>query len=249
MLLLSLTSANVLEGLFIRSRGGNQEAGVFEAPDPRKKGTRKADSRDRGRDLTRTSSSLTRERALQMARDGSEEAERQRRRAAEGEATTMESEESQHRKREAQDGPAFADRLGETAIVRRPADENEKGGRRDCIPEEDDDRLRRQHRPHRSRRPKLSPYTPYVAASSVCLLCIGAALQVIAQFFGVLALTLNASPVPDDISNDTNGAFGANSWVIGVALSTYATVAWTTALITAGLVILTYRLPRIEKLL
>lgn len=240
-----MTVANVLEGVLTRSH--------------------RSDRKVNGRDTTRTSSSPQKESAYQLARHHSEEAARGRRRAANGDATRGLSGESQRREREAHDGLALVRILtdeNERKVSRKPIAENklpdceddypggaclaegtteanEKRGRRHCTSEAVD----------RRRRSDLYSYTPYVAAFSVCFLCIGAVLQVIAQSFGVLGLTLNASPTPDYISTNNDGAFGANSWVIGVALSTYATVAWTTALATAALTTLTYRLPRIGKLL
>jgi hypothetical protein len=84
-------------------------------------------------------------------------------------------------------------------------------------------------------------------------LYIGAALQLFAQFFGVLGLTVSASPS----GRDANGYqtdyllnnFDAADWVIDVALSRYATVAWTAALAAAAVATVVFKKPSIRKML
>lgn len=94
---------------------------------------------------------------------------------------------------------------------------------------------------------KLSPYTPYVVLTTLFCLYAGAVLQILAQFFGVLGLTITATPAPTTAVQYNQGELGATPWIIDKALSTYATVAWTSALATAGLIGFVYRTPRFEK--
>lgn len=87
------------------------------------------------------------------------------------------------------------------------------------------------------------------------LFCLyaGALLQLLAQFFGVLGLTMNATPTAADVTgNQPNGTlsnFAAQAWVIDRALSAYATVAWTAALMCAAVTTAAFRTPRLIKLL
>jgi hypothetical protein len=78
-------------------------------------------------------------------------------------------------------------------------------------------------------------------------------LQVLAQFFGVLGLTVNATPNAGDASQDqpdtTSDNFVAQDWVIDKALSTYATIAWTSALLCALIATSIFRRPRFSKIL
>jgi hypothetical protein len=78
-------------------------------------------------------------------------------------------------------------------------------------------------------------------------------MQFIAQFFGVLGLTMNATPTAADVvGNQPNGTlsnFAAQSWVVDRALSSYATVAWTAALGCAAVTTMMFRTPKFVKLL
>lgn len=81
----------------------------------------------------------------------------------------------------------------------------------------------------------------------------GALTQILAQYFGVLGLTVNATPTADTAKgvvndNDWNN-FQADSWAIGEGLSTYATIAWTSALASAAVATTVFRTPRFTKLL
>lgn len=79
-------------------------------------------------------------------------------------------------------------------------------------------------------------------------LYIGAILQIFAQFFGVISMTIIATPTPDQAVQSNVDNLGATPWIIDTALSTYATVAWTSALAYAGLIGMVYRTPRFTKL-
>jgi hypothetical protein len=84
-------------------------------------------------------------------------------------------------------------------------------------------------------------------------LYIGAVLQIFAQFFGVLGLTVTASPnsrdansnQPDPLMNN----FGAADWIVDLALSRYATVAWTSALAAAAMATVLFTTPAPRKFL
>jgi hypothetical protein len=95
---------------------------------------------------------------------------------------------------------------------------------------------------------RLSPYTPYIVLILLFSLYTSAVLQILAQFFGVLALTIDATPTPYQAVQYNRDVLGATPWIIDKALSVYATVAWTSSLATAGLVGFVYRTPRFTKL-
>ena len=106
-----------------------------------------------------------------------------------------------------------------------------------------------QHRSHAS--PSRSPFAPYVVAVLLGCLYLGALLQLLAQYFGVLGLTVNATPTVDTavgaVRNSDYNNFLADSWAIGRGLSTFATLAWTSALACAGLATTMFRTPRYAK--
>ncbi|KAL5326212.1 hypothetical protein ACEPPN_007350 [Leptodophora sp. 'Broadleaf-Isolate-01'] len=101
------------------------------------------------------------------------------------------------------------------------------------------------HRPQYTHR--FSPYTPPIVLFTILSLYIGVILQLIAQFFGVLGLTIIATPDQFQAVQHASGVLGATPWVIDKALATYATVAWTSALACAVLVSRAYRMPRWDK--
>ena len=70
-----------------------------------------------------------------------------------------------------------------------------------------------------------------------------AALQMLAQFFAILGLTLNATPTPAQATQNGTGNFGASSWIMDRALTQFATVAWTSSLTCAMLVDYVYHKP------
>ncbi|KAG4435924.1 hypothetical protein IFR05_008581 [Cadophora sp. M221] len=96
---------------------------------------------------------------------------------------------------------------------------------------------------------KLSPWTPHLVFILLAFLYIGAIIQILAQFFGVISMTIIATPTQDQAIQSNVDNLGATPWIIDKALSTYATVAWTSALACAGLVGLVYRTPRFTKLI
>ena len=100
---------------------------------------------------------------------------------------------------------------------------------------------------------KHLPHTPYVVAVLLACLYIGAVTQVLAQYFGVLGLTVNATPNADTavgtVHDSDYNHFVADSWAVGQGLSTYATIAWTSALSCAAVATLVLRTPRFAKLL
>jgi len=111
----------------------------------------------------------------------------------------------------------------------------------------------REERQFRSRR---SRNTPYVTALLLACLYTGILMQLLAQFFGVLGLTLNATPdqatavsyrpnTDVDLRIDN---FQADSWAVGKGLSTYATIAWTSAAACAAVASTVFRRPSFPKL-
>ncbi|KAK0100919.1 hypothetical protein ONS95_007361 [Cadophora gregata] len=98
-------------------------------------------------------------------------------------------------------------------------------------------------------RKKPATWTPYLVFVLLVSLYIGAILQILAQFFGVISMTIIATPTQDQAIQSNVDNLGATPWIIDKALSAYATVAWTSALACAGLVSLVYRTPKFTKLI
>ncbi|PVH83678.1 hypothetical protein DL98DRAFT_652158 [Cadophora sp. DSE1049] len=96
---------------------------------------------------------------------------------------------------------------------------------------------------------KFSPWTPHLVFVLLAFLYLGAILQILAQFLGVISMTIIATPTQDQAIQSNIDNLGATPWIIDKALSTYATIAWTSALACAGLVGLVYRTPRFTKLI
>jgi hypothetical protein len=98
-----------------------------------------------------------------------------------------------------------------------------------------------------------SPATPFIVAALLACLCIGATMQILAQFFGVLGLTVNATPTAltsqGTQKNATLANYVAGSWAIGDGLSIYATTAWASALACTAVATTVFRTPRWSKLL
>jgi hypothetical protein len=94
---------------------------------------------------------------------------------------------------------------------------------------------------------------PFVVFALQLFLLIGAILQFLAQFFGVLGLTVNATPNGASAAlyqyqvDDNN--FVAHDWVIGKGMGAYATTAWTTALASAFLAGSVFTMPSFPKYL
>ncbi|KAI9857979.1 MAG: hypothetical protein M1813_007949 [Trichoglossum hirsutum] len=97
--------------------------------------------------------------------------------------------------------------------------------------------------------PRPYPFIHPLVSFLLFCLYVGALLQFIAQFFGVLAFTINATPTPDQTRQKNGDDFGVNEWVIDKALSAYATVAWTSAVACALVVASGYRRSKFEKLM
>ncbi|KAH8882536.1 hypothetical protein GQ53DRAFT_753585 [Thozetella sp. PMI_491] len=101
--------------------------------------------------------------------------------------------------------------------------------------------------------------TKFVVTLLLTCLCIGALLQFLAQFFGVLGLTINAyvpvsadqyTPDPDSSSPSRFlNNFIAHPWVIGQGMAAYATVVWTSAMANAVLVGVFFSRPVWPKIL
>jgi Ca2+/Na+ antiporter len=104
---------------------------------------------------------------------------------------------------------------------------------------------------HADAKRHKSKLTPKIVILLLGSLYIGAVLQIFAQFFGILGLTLNASPNAERANGDqpTFGLnnFSADDWTIDLALSRYATVAWTSALAAAAVATVIFRTPRSRK--
>jgi hypothetical protein len=86
---------------------------------------------------------------------------------------------------------------------------------------------------HHSRRARA---LAFMTAILILFLLLGAALQVLAQFFGVLGLTQNATPNANLITQRYLSGFGnfsAGDWILDIALVRYASVAWLSAVLCA----------------
>jgi hypothetical protein len=105
---------------------------------------------------------------------------------------------------------------------------------------------------HHEKPRETAPITSYVVFMLLSCLYTGALLQILAQYFGVLGLTVTATPnAKDAVQFQLDGAnnFMGHDWVIGRALSAFATVAWTSALFCAGIATAVFTRPRFPKLL
>ena len=92
--------------------------------------------------------------------------------------------------------------------------------------------------------------TPYLASTLIAFLAIGAVLQLLAQFFGVLGLSLNNSYTPSAVTGAAVPDFenfGANEWTLDIALTRYATVAWVSAIVCACTVGMVSRGSRLRR--
>jgi hypothetical protein len=93
-----------------------------------------------------------------------------------------------------------------------------------------------------------TPWTSWITLLLCVCLFLGAALQLLAQFLGVLAFTVNATPTPLQAAQGNTFDFGASTWILDVALTSYASCAWVFALFAAGLVGFVWRVPRLGRL-
>jgi hypothetical protein len=93
----------------------------------------------------------------------------------------------------------------------------------------------------------------YIAFMLLVCLYTGSLMQILAQFFGILGLTINASLNAQDVVSAQGkpglNNFVAHAWVVDKALSSYATVAWTSALLCAAIATVVFRTPRFAKAL
>lgn len=86
---------------------------------------------------------------------------------------------------------------------------------------------------HRRRHSRGAFALGLMAAIQILFLMLGAALQVLAQFFGVLGLSQNATPNASLIVQEyltDFGNFTAGDWILDIALVRYASVAWLSAI-------------------
>lgn len=95
--------------------------------------------------------------------------------------------------------------------------------------------------PQVSRRSSLPDVISFLVQ---CSLYTGALLQVFAQFFGILGLTINATPTPSEARANSLDGLGVSEWIMDKALTRYATVGWTMALACAVATNLCYRAPK-----
>lgn len=99
---------------------------------------------------------------------------------------------------------------------------------------------------------RYSSKVPFLSAALLACLVIGSVTQLLAQYFGVLGLSVNATPTYDKtplVQTATYHFFVADSWAIDTGLSVYATTAWTSAIACAVLIASFWRLPRASALL
>ena len=78
----------------------------------------------------------------------------------------------------------------------------------------------------------------YFYKTTVLSLWVGAILQFLAQFFGILGLTVVATGPLGDVNG---GNYGASTWSIDLALARYGSAAWLSALVAAGTLRSSYR--------
>ena len=101
-----------------------------------------------------------------------------------------------------------------------------------------------------ARRPGVA--ASYVTLALLFCLYMGAAFQVLAQFFGVLAFTINPTPNGADATASQHkrhfNHFSADEWVMDEALTTYATIAWMAAVLAALAATAVFERPRLYSL-
>jgi hypothetical protein len=83
-----------------------------------------------------------------------------------------------------------------------------------------------------------------LSAAVICFLLIGAALLVLAQFYGIEGLIQSAMPNAD-FAGDGNLPSSVGPWVQGKASLIYASVGWLVALLTAGSVFIVWGVPKL----
>lgn len=108
-----------------------------------------------------------------------------------------------------------------------------------------------EHHAHSSRSNHKTEHTKgtgkiYMAGFLLAFMYVGVVMQILAQYFGVLGLVTYASPTPSDVVNAGQGVT-AETWKIDKGLSTYATIAWTSALATAALAGVVFKTPSFRQ--
>lgn len=91
-----------------------------------------------------------------------------------------------------------------------------------------------------------SPAKIYMAGFLLAFMYTGVLMQILAQYFGVLGLVTYGTPTAQDIAGTSQG-ITSETWKIDKGLSTYATVAWTSALATAALAGTVFRTPTFRQ--
>ena len=101
----------------------------------------------------------------------------------------------------------------------------------------DNDNAEHKHR-SRTHYKKYHLLRSHIYKTTILFLITGASLQFLAQFFGILGLTVVATGPLGELNG---GNYGAGTWSIDLALARYGSVAWLTALIAAGTLRFGYR--------
>jgi hypothetical protein len=86
------------------------------------------------------------------------------------------------------------------------------------------------------------PIVLYGNLALVIFLFIGFASGLISQFYGILGL-MQSLPNQGDYASSTGGSINDTPWYQGVALSTYATLAWAFTAAAGTVAVMTWKLP------
>jgi hypothetical protein len=104
--------------------------------------------------------------------------------------------------------------------------------------------------------PRYSPFTPVIVTLTLTCLYVGILCQILAQLFGLLGLNVLATPGSIATASDLNQGipaavanYGLGPWVVDRGLSTWATVAWTSAVACAALVGNLWQRPRWARII
>jgi hypothetical protein len=132
------------------------------------------------------------------------------------------------------------------ALLMMPAGSNHRDPGETVVVEESATESRsKKHHPHASHnthaghtRPVTRRSTRILTGGLVLSLLLGAVLQLLAQFFGVLSLSVLATPtatVVNTIAPRGFTNFAASDWMLDIGMTRYASVAWAFSLAGAGL--------------
>lgn len=81
---------------------------------------------------------------------------------------------------------------------------------------------------------RSSPLLDLALSLVLLMLGIGIALQILAQFFGILGLVITATPDTENLDvqqpEPNYAVYTSDDWIIGEGLARYATVTWVSAL-------------------